>query len=473
MDKVSRAKPNRRQFLTTTAGIAAGSLLSPALVSAARNSAAANERVNVAFIGIAQRGAINLKSMLATGICNPVAMCDVDPTALQGALDKLKEGELSKYIEPVRQKPFYSDFRKMLDKHADEIDAVLIATPDHSHFAAAMLAMSLGKHVYVEKPLAHTFGQCERLIDLAKRSGVVTQMGNQGHSAANRTQFEAWTTAGVIKDVTRITAFMNKPRRWHGWGTSVSEYPQDPLPTNFNWESWAGPAKMNPFSKKLHPGNWRSWFDYGCGALGDWAPHLLDTSHRYLKLGLPEKVTAVKLEGQNQWVYPQATTLRFDFPEREGPERQRMPACQVDWFDGLQNVPDLGADFSEFQNVEPGKIASPGKAIYSATRSFHGTSHAATLNVVSGDQQNLPEYETELPDHWENFLLACRGEAEANSPFSVGGPLTQVLNLGMIAQQLGGELAFDRDSKRFVNNDAANAMLDPEPRTGWQEFYQL
>ena len=146
----------------------------------------------------------------------------------------------------------------MFDEMANEIDAVLVATADHAHFCQAMLAMSLGKPVYVQKPLAHTYGQCERLIDMAERSGVATQMGNQGHSGANYFQFKAWTEAGVIKDVTRVTAHMNNPRRWHGWGAAVTEYPDEPLPEGMDWEAWTCSAPEHPFSAKLHPAEWRS-----------------------------------------------------------------------------------------------------------------------------------------------------------------------------------------------------------------------
>jgi predicted dehydrogenase len=375
----------------------------------------------------------------------------------------------------------FTDFRKMFDEMADQIDAVLIATADHSHFAIAMLAMSLGKHVYVEKPLAHTFGQCQRLIDLADRSGVATQMGNQGHSGGNYFQFKAWSEAGVIKDVTRITAHMNSRRRWHGWGTSVDAYPTDPMPKAMDWDTWVGPAPVHPFSRKLHPAEWRSWFDYGSGAFGDWGPHILDTCHRFLDLGLPEKITAVHRDGANPLVYPQASTIRFDFPAREG-----KPPCEVTWYDGTGNKPEIESKYRvKVTDKKTGKsswksasVGGPGKIIYGNDMTFKGGSHGSTLSVLGTEaggfsDRSLPEYSSRNSNHYANFLLACQGEEESRSPFSVSGPLTQVFNLGVIAQRLGGEITFDRDREQITNNEEAQALMDPSPRAGWEEFYPL
>jgi len=176
---------------------------------------APSEKINLAVIGIGNQGERKLKTLYRSGHCNVVALCDVD---LQGAHTQAPQAAHASART-------FTDFRQMFDKMADEIDAVLIATPDHSHFAATMLAMSLNKHVFVEKQLAHTFGQSERLIRMAaKHPELVTQMGNQGHSGANYFQFKAWAEAGVIKDTTRITAHMNNPRRWHGWRSFATAY---------------------------------------------------------------------------------------------------------------------------------------------------------------------------------------------------------------------------------------------------------
>ncbi|QDU89520.1 Inositol 2-dehydrogenase [Pirellulimonas nuda] len=463
---------SRRQFLQSTAILGASTALAsyskPLRAAAPSRRLPSSERVNLAAVGIGNRGASDLQSLVKTGLCNVVALCDVD---LDGAHT---QGQQKAHPDVKR----FTDFRRMFDQMAGEIDAVLIATADHSHFAIASLAMSLGKHVYVEKPLAHTFGQCQRLIDLAERTKVVTQMGNQGHSEGNYFQFKAWTEAGVIKDVTRITAHMTLRRRWHGWGEAIAGFPTEPLPRGLHWDTWIATAPAHPFSRKLHPAEWRSWFDYGSGAFGDWGPHILDTSHRFLELGLPDKITAVKREGANQFVYPQASTIRFDFPRRGD-----RPACKVTWYDGTNNKPEIESEYIEtVTDKKTGKtatrradVARPGKVIYGKDLTFKGGSHGATLSLLGkagepASDLRLPEFTRDHSNHYENFLLACKGEEESRSPFSVSGPLTQVFNLGVIAQRLGGELVFDRELRRITNNEVAQALLDPPPRKGWESL---
>ena len=465
---------DRRTFLKKSAVFGGVACLPPAVAlggNATGITAGPNELLNVAAIGIGNQGSVNINSLLNTGLCRMVALCDVD---LKG-----------KHTQSVQRKSpeakTYTDFRVLFDEMADQIDAVLIATPDHSHFSAAMLAMSLGKPVYVQKPLAHTFGQCERLIDLAERSGVVTQMGNQGHSGANFFQFRAWAEAGLIRDVTRITAFMNKPRRWHGWGAACTGYPSETLPEGLDWDQWMDSAPEHPFSTKLHPGNWRCWFDYGSGAFGDWGPHILDTCHRFLKLGLPETIEAVNLEGQNEFVFPQDSTIRFKFPERDG-----MPPCEVTWYDGVNNIPTVEEELGNLvvdkktgtTSRTPITITQPGKIIYGKDLVFKGGSHSSVLQIIPREKfmemrKSLPQFTQRNSGHFENFLRAVKGEEEARSPFAVSGPLTQVFNLGILAQRLGGTLTFDRKTKTITNHKGAQALLDPAPRKGWEEFYRL
>ena len=462
---------DRRHFLKSgAAGVAAlGALSETSFAEDPTANSSPNERVNVAQVGIGGKGINNRVMLLGTRLCNIVALCDVDlegsrtlPARISNGDAPVPDGESpGKYGIIEKKAPYFSDFRVMLDKMHSQIDAVVISTPDHTHFPVAMAAMALGKHVWVEKPLAHTFNECELLMKMAERSGVVTQMGNQGHSSANRTQFDAWTKAGVISDVTKVVAYMNKGRRWHGWGEKVTEYPSEPLPKNLDWDIWTGPAQENAFSYRLHPANWRCWFEYGSGALGDWAPHIMDTCHRFLKLGLPTSVS-VERKGENPLVYPQQSTLCFSFPEREG-----MPACDLFWYDGKKNVPEFESKLGQVE------MQGPGKVIYGKDRVFQGGSHTSTLKVIHGDTDSLPEFETKVPNHWMNFIQACRGEATTNSPFHISAPMTQVLNLGMIAQQLGGTIEFDRESKTITNNAQANDMLTMKPRKGWEEYYRM
>ena len=431
-----------------------------------------SEKVNLACVGIANRGAQNIQGVTRTGLANYVAFCDID---LQG--NHVKKA-LEKHPQVNKQ---YSDWRKMFDEMSKDIDAVLISTPDHAHFSLAMQAMSLGKHVYVEKPLAHTFGQCERLMKMADKSGVVTQMGNQGHSGANYFQFKLWSEKEVIRDVHKITAYMNKGRRWHPWN-NITAYPEETLPQGIDWDLWMDSAPVHPFSEKLHPGNWRGWYDYGSGAFGDWGPHILDTCHRFLKLGYPTKVSAAKRDRPSDLIFPLASTIKFDFAARDS-----MPACSITWYDGKENLPlvaeELGNVDPDSGELKPVNLKAPGKILYGKGPDgkdivFQGGSHAKPLRIIPDKRYrdlapNLPKIKGKQSDHYANFLLACKGEEEARSPFSVSAPLTQVFNLGVLAQRFGGEIEFDSSSKKITNNTEANALMDPAPRKGWEQYYKV
>ncbi|NWK55924.1 Gfo/Idh/MocA family oxidoreductase [Verrucomicrobiaceae bacterium N1E253] len=468
---------SRRSFLKKSALFGGLSILPSSLVFGANarspKAISPNDKVKLAVVGIGNQGFQDLKLMADSGLCDIVALCDVD---LKGKHTQAAQQRYASQGNGTQGARCFTDFRKMFDTMADDIDAVLIATPDHSHFAVTMLAMSLGKHVFVEKPLAHTFGQCERLIEMAaKNPQLVTQMGNQGHSGANYFQFKAWSEAGLIKDITRITAHMNRKRRWHGWGEKTTAYPKTTMPEGLDWDQWIDSAPhTHPFSNKLHPQEWRSWFDYGSGCFGDWGPHILDTCHRFLQLGLPETIKAVRRDGVNAagLIYPQASTIRFSFPERG----DGLPACDVDWYDGVNNVPQLEGAFTSNGKAKP--LTSPGKVLYGKDIVFQGGSHASPLRILPREKYiemhpTLPKLQLKNSNHYANFLLACMGKEKARSPFSVAGPLTQVFTLGILAQRFGGELQFDRKQKTIINNDTAKALLDPAPREGWESYYQV
>jgi hypothetical protein len=242
----------------------------------------AGERVNLACIGIGNRGAEIIKELYKTGLANIVALCDVDMEAPH-TLDIIKQ---------FPDAPRYKDFRQMFDKMGNQIEAVSIGTPDFSHFPITMMAIGLGKHVYVEKPMARTFNEVELMMKAAaKHPKVVTQMGNQGHSEANYFQFKEWKEAGIIKDVTAITAHMNGARLWHGWNPKITSFPPaETIPSTLDWDIWQMQTQGHSYNKDFINGQWRCWFDFGMGALGDWGAHILDTAHEFLDLGLPYEV---------------------------------------------------------------------------------------------------------------------------------------------------------------------------------------
>jgi predicted dehydrogenase len=481
MKKTYSPALSRRSFLKRSVAFGAVSFL-PAYIALGNQSSTGtspSRKINLAAVGIGHQGARVITALHTSGLCNVVALCDVD---LQGEHTQKTIGSFPKAKQ-------FTDFRKMFDAMEKEIDAVVIATPDHSHFAATILAMSLGKHVFVEKPLAHTFGQCERLLTKSVANPeLVTQMGNQGHSGAAYFQHQAFREAGLLDNITRVTAYMNMGRRWHGWGTDAATYPEEAMPSGIDWDQWHDLVDANrPFSSKLHPQEWRSWFEFGSGAFGDWGPHVLDMAHRFLELGLPDKVTPVALAGRNvaNLIYPQASTIRFHFPAR-GPG---LPACDVTWYDGVDNIPEVEPELGPLeQNSATGESErmpykidpknGPGTILYSNELVLQRGAKARPLTVLPKDKymemrRSLPRFPQKNSNHYENFLLACLGEEESRSPFSISAPLAQVFNLGMIAQRLGEEVQFDQPSKQVLNNKPAQALLDPAPRKGWEEFYTL
>lgn len=476
----------RRDFLRTTALASAGLALSgiASKASAAVNQTVqsynrivgAGNKVNVAFVGIGNRGLEVLNEFVKTGMVNVVALCDVD----------LGAKHTEKAVADHPKAKTFKDFRVMFDKAGKDFDAVVVSTPDHSHFPICMLALKSGKHVYVEKPLTRTFYESELLIEASlKYPNVVTQMGNQGHSEANYFQFKAWKEAGIIKDVTKITAHMNNPRRWHGWDPKITKFPdKEPIPSTLDWDTWLSAVPYHDYNKDFHMGQWRCWYDFGMGALGDWGAHIIDTAHEFLELGLPEEVNPVRLSGWNQYFFPMSSTIEFKFPKRK-----KMPPVTITWYDGLDNIPQVPAGFGEVeldpnipsvagQAIQPAKL-NPGKEIYSKNLTFKGGSHGSTLSIIPDEkakemEKKLPEVPKSPSNHFENFILGCLGKEKTRSPFHISGPLSQVFCLGVIAQQTNTKITFDRKTKQITNDPFANALLaGVPPRKEWAEFYKI
>ena len=469
----------RRNFVKSSAsalaGIAGLSIIPSSVLGKTLGKIAPSDKVNLACCGIGHRGGGVAKSLYKTGLANIVALCDVD----MGAPHTLEVMEMFPDV------PHFKDFREMFDAMGDKIEAVSVGTPDFSHFPITMRAMSMGIHVYVEKPMARTFTEVELMMDCAKRHNVVTQMGNQGHSGENYFQFKAWKEAGIIKDVTAITAHMNGRRRWHGFDVDMTKYPaKEPVPTTLDWDTWLGTASEHGYNKDFVNGQWRCWYEFGMGALGDWGAHIIDTAHQFLDLGLPYEVDPVMLDGYNPFFFPMASTLVFKFPKRGN-----MPALDITWYDGVDNKPQLpegyGASVTDANipppsdgKMEPTKL-KPGKIIYSKELTFKGGSHSSPLSIIP--EKKAREMEGSLPivpespsNHFENFLLSCKGEEKCRSSFDIAGPLSQVFNLGVLSQRLNTKLLFDRETKQITNNPLANMLLTgAQPRRGWEEYYKL
>ncbi|MDR2497871.1 MAG: Gfo/Idh/MocA family oxidoreductase [Tannerellaceae bacterium] len=435
----------------------------------------ANDKVNLALVGIGFRGGEIANEFIKTGLCNIVALCDVDMGA----------PHTQEIIAKCPNAPRFQDYRQMLDKMGSKIDAITAGVPDHAHFPVAMEAMSRKKHVYVEKPMARTFHEVELMMEAARKFGVVTQMGNQGHSEANYFQFKTWVEAGIIKDVTSVTAHMNNARRWHPWNPRIASFPTaEPIPSTMNWDVWLGVRQPHDYNRDFVNGQWRCWYDFGMGVLGDWGAHIIDTIHEFLDLGLPYEINPTYLKDHNPFFFPMSSTLEFKFPARGA-----MPPLVINWYDGLDNIPAVPEGYGVSQidpNIPPvagGKIQpmrlNPGKEIYSKTLTFKGGSHGSSLSIIPAEkakemEPRLPEVPKSPSNHYANFLLSCMGKEKPRSPFSIAGPLSQVFCLGVIAQWTGKKIIFDRETKRIINDPLANQLLCGElPRKGWEKYYNL
>ena len=469
----------RREFLKSMAVVGALPLL-PACFSA--KAYRANGKVRLAAIGVGAQAWHDLKQFAKNpDICEIVALCDTDIGA-KHTLEALKT---------YPNLPRFQDFRKMFDAMDGRIDAVLVGTPDFSHFPCTMEAIRRGIPVYVEKPLAHTFEECELLMQAEKKYGVICQMGNQGHSGNNYFQFKEYVEKGVfdLSKLTKLVAHMNNPRRWHKWNGNVTKFPTgEALPKDLDWDTWLATAQYHAYSKDYVQGEWRSWFDFGNGCLGDWGAHTFDTMHRFFRLGLPTKVTIKDVEGWNPYVFPMQDTLVYDFAA-DG----NRPAIKLEWYEGVKNLPTFCKDYKYLvggaippsgagTSAKKGQLM-PGKYFeLSDGTAWEGASHGNPI-VRCGESNEVPEYPYmdlgfEAPElcHYRSFLRAVRGEEKTKSPFSVSGPLAEVFCLGCIAQRLNRSFAFDPVKKQVVGDEVANALLKGAkgtPRKGWEEFYRV
>ncbi|NLF99373.1 MAG: Gfo/Idh/MocA family oxidoreductase [Lentisphaerae bacterium] len=474
---MERISYSRRSFLKRT-GAASACAAFPFLRVAGQTSP--NEKVNLACCGIGNQGGSDINALSGTGLCNIVALCD---TEMGGK-------RTQKTLQKFPNAPRYTDFRKMLDKHDKEIDAVLVGTPDHSHFVITMEAMRRGKGVFVEKPLAHSFHQIDLLMAAEQKYKVATQMGNQGHSDANYFQFKTWQEAGILDNVTKFVAHMNGGRRWHKWkgdpAAIKKAIAKQPNTHNVDWDTWLAHVAEHDFTEQYLNGDWRCFYEFGNGALGDWGAHILDTGHEFLKWGLPTSVEPLKMEGWNPHVFPMASTLLFKVPAR-GPG---LPACDVFWHDGVGNHPELPAGFhgvktdsnapASLGGSDQGKALPPGKEIYGDGVVFKGGSHGSTLSVVGGEKADavkarLPQVPKSPSNHYKNFLLGVKGEETCRSRFAVSGPLCQFMCLGIIVQNVNAKLEFDPKTRRITNHAAAQALLriGEPPRKGWEEYFKV
>ncbi|MEO7650527.1 MAG: Gfo/Idh/MocA family oxidoreductase, partial [Bryobacteraceae bacterium] len=444
-----------------------------------------NEKLNIAAIGAGGKGATDIAGCATE---NMVAFADPDS----------KRAE--KTFQLYDKAPKYIDFRRMLDKESKNIDAVIVSTPDFMHATAAMWAMERGKHVYCQKPLTRTIWEARSLAHAAAKYNVATQMGNQGYSNDGTRQCAEMIWAGEIGNVTEVHAWSNRPVWPQGLETMPAE---EAVPATMDWESWIGISAMRPYSSQIAPFNWRGYFDYGCGALGDMACHILGAPNMALMLGAPTSVECLKQEGKSKFTFPKKSVIRFDFPARG-----TMPAVKIFWYDGMLAPPprpnglaeeevlgDLAkkpagnggggqrktepaatpTDSNAKLDAQVSRLAQKGSngSLFVGDKGFltTGTYGENTRLVPSARMQDYkfpPPFLTRSPGHYRDWIRAAKGGDRSCSDFSVAAPFTEWILLGAISLRFEGKLEWDSAKMKITSNAAANEMIKPKFRKGWQ-----
>jgi hypothetical protein len=437
----SDEKITRRDFVGSMAAATAFTIVPRKVFGGPRN-VPPSEKLNIAGIGIGGRGEGDLHEC---GSENVVALCDVD--------DKYAARVYKEY--PNARK--YHDFRKMLDNQKN-IDAVVIATPDHTHAVIAMMAIKMGKHVYCEKPLAHSIYEVRKLTEAAKEAGVATQLGNQGQASEGTRLVEEFIRDGALGSVREVHSWCNRPISPRG-----IDRPKDtpPIPETLNWDLWLGPAPKRPYHPCYLPFSWRGWWDFGTGVLGDIGCHQFVSIFRALKLGYPTSVEACS-SGVNSETAPLASIVRYDFPAREG-----MAPLKLTWYDGglMPARPKELQEGLRFGNPDDNLfVGDKGKML----------GHRLLPEARRKEYGKPPRVLPRSPGHHKEWLNACKGGKPAGSNFDVSGPLTEVVLLGNVALRMGQQLYekglklyYDGPDMKVTNLPEANKYIHNEYREDW------
>ena len=450
MNKNDDSKLDRRQFLTE-AGLGA------ALLSVSPSVALAAERkINFAGIGVGSQGGSDVDQVIAAG-GNLIALCDVD--------HKYAAKKFAQYPNVKK----YKDYRVMIKELGKELDAVVIGTPDHTHAVIAMEAIRNGKHVYCEKPLAHSIHEVRTLMAAARKHKVVTQLGNQGHSTDSIRRVVEWVGAGAIGQVHTVHAACGEFKDVYSQIRNLDKLEQKyEVPSELDYDLWLGPVPFRPYAPFWVHWNWRGWLPFGTGTIGDWFCHVIDPAFWALDLDAPTTVHA-ETPGYDPatqgLTYPSATKITFEFPAKAG----RGPVTLV-WHDGDNAIPKP-ANFGDDEVPRTGAILFGEKGMI-----VHGSHGGGGCHILpeklrnENTGSNAPkEIIPRVKGHHWDWLEAIRTGRQAGSNFDYGGRLTQVALLGAIAIRFPGQtLKWDSKAVRFTNNNAANAYIAPPYRKGWK-----
>ena len=439
---------SRREFLGVAGGVGAFTIV-PRYVLGGAGNTAPSEKLNIAGIGVGGQGGGDLNAVSSQNI---VALCDVDWRHAGGTFRRY----------PNARK--YKDFRVMLDKEDKNIDAVVVATPDHIHAPASMAAIKRGKHVYCEKPLTHSVYEARQIAEAARKAGVATQMGNQGQASEQTRLMCEMVWDGAIGPVREVHVWTDRANRGLNavyWPQGVDRPKDKPaVPDTLDWDLWLGPAPQRPYHPAYVPFKWRGWWDFGTGAMGDIGCHALDPIFRALKLGAPTSVEGISTL-VNTETYPLASKIHYEFPARGD-----MPPVKVVWYDGGMRPP------------RPAELED-GRQVGSNGKLFIGDKGKMLSERIIPDSRmqeygKPPQKLERSPGHHIEWIEACKGGKPAGSNFDHAGPLAEAVLLGNVAlrpelkeKMNRTKLLWDPEKFEITNVPEANQFLKREYREGW------
>ena len=444
------AKTNvTRRRLLGVASAAAVTVVSRHVVGGARG-AAPSEKLNIAGIGVGGMGGTNLRNLESQNI---VALCDVDHAYAARTIKRYPKAKV------------HTDFRKMLDEQKD-IDAVVVATPDHTHAVVSMAAMRARKHVYCQKPLTHDVYEARMLARAAREARVTTQMGIQGHSGEGARLICEWLWNGAIGQVREVDAWCSLsyyPWGHAGWSSRWGTRPTDTpaVPSSLDWDLWIGPAPMRPYHPAYHPAVWRCWLDFGCGMMGDRGAHTLDPVFWALKLGQPTSIEATSL-GLNPDTHPLASIVTYQFPPRGN-----LPPVRLTWYEGLRAPrPDELEDGRTMGDREGGVVFKGSKG--KLTCGTYGNGPRLIPESRMKDYKRPPKTLPRVGDsHEMDWARACKAGKPAGAGFDYSGPLTEICMLGNAARRADARIEWDAKNLKVTNLPEANQLIRTEYRRGW------
>jgi len=467
----TKRKNSRRGFIRDTSMAATGFFIVPRHVLG-KGFLAPSDRLTIAAIGAGGKGGDDLRNFYGSGKVDVAFLCDVD------------DRQAANSVKTYTKAKYYKDFREMLDKEHKHFDAVSVSVPDNCHAVAAMAAMQLGKHVYVQKPMTHDIYEARTMTEAAKRYKVVAQMGNQGSSGDGVRLMQEWYNAGLIGDATAIHVWTHRPV-WPQGGLKPTT--KDEIPKELDWELWQGPAAADEYHKEFLPFNWRGWWAYGTGALGDMGCHLIDPAFKTVGLGYPSEVEcSMSTLYQVMWTplahpdsCPVSSSVKMKFPGKPG-----KPDVALYWMDGgiqPERPDELGP------NEQMG--GSDGGVIITGTKGkmmcgTYGANPTLLPTTRMSETANVPKTLARVPEghyvQWVNACIAGYGQKELSSPFDYAGPLTETILMGNLAlrsfniRDTSGhypgrkKLLWDAANMKITNFDEANQFVKREYRQGWK-----